>query len=112
MKIALVVVGKTDAAYFIEALNEYKKRLQHYISFEMVEIPDVKNVKNLTAPQQKEKEAEPILKSLQPGDYIVLLDEKGNPLILYAACSVINVNPRTDGGCFNVQIPLKRVAGK
>ncbi len=77
MKIALVVVGKTDAAYFIEALNEYKKRLQHYISFEMVEIPDVKNVKNLTAPQQKEKEAEPILKSLQPGDYIVLLDEKG-----------------------------------
>lgn len=41
-----------------------------------------------------------------------LLDEKGNPLILYAACSVINVNPRTDGGCFNVQIPLKRVAGK
>ena len=77
MKIALVVVGKTDAVYFIEALNEYKKRLQHYISFEMVEIPDVKNVKNLTAPQQKEKEAEPILKSLQPGDYIVLLDEKG-----------------------------------
>ena len=54
-----------------------KKRLQHYISFEMVEIPDVKNVKNLTAPQQKEKEGELILKAIQPGDVVVLLDEHG-----------------------------------
>ncbi|WP_278622596.1 hypothetical protein [Parabacteroides gordonii] len=54
-------------------------------------------------------------KSMPEGDTIrvdrlerpqLLLDEKGNPLILYAACSVVDVNPRTDGGCFNVQIPL------
>ena len=42
----------------------------------------------------------------------LLLDDKGNPLILYAACAVVDVNPRTDGGCFNVQIPLKRMTGK
>ena len=40
-------------------------------------IPDIKNVKNLSESQQKEKEGELILKSMQPGDYLVLLDEKG-----------------------------------
>ena len=70
MKIGLIVIGKTDAGYFVEAINEYKNRLTHYIPFEMEVIPDIKNVK-------KEKEGELILKALQPGDYLVLLDEKG-----------------------------------
>ena len=77
MKIALIVIGKTDAGYFVEAINEYKNRLVHYIPFEMEVIPDIKNVKNLSESQQKEKEGDLILKALQPGDYLVLLDEKG-----------------------------------
>ena len=77
MKIALIVIGKTDAGYFVEAINEYKNRLVHYIPFEMEVIPDIKNAKNLSESQQKEKEGELILKTLQPGDYLVLLDEKG-----------------------------------
>lgn len=77
MKIALVVIGKTDAGYFVEAINEYRNRLVHYIPFEMEVIPDIRNVRNLSELQQKEKEGELILKSLQPGDYLVLLDEKG-----------------------------------
>lgn len=77
MKIALVVIGKTDAGYFVEAINEYRNRLVHYIPFEMEVIPDIRNVRNLSELQQKEKEGELILKSLQPGDYCVLLDEKG-----------------------------------
>ncbi len=77
MKISLVVIGKTDAGYLIEAIEEYKSRLTHYIPFEMEVIPDVKNAKNLSEAQQKEKEGEMILKTLQPGDYLVLLDDKG-----------------------------------
>lgn len=77
MKIALVVIGKTDAGYFVDAINEYKNRLVHYIPFEMEVIPDIKNAKNLSDSQQKEKEGELILKALQAGDYLVLLDEKG-----------------------------------
>lgn len=77
MKIALVVIGKTDARYFMEAIDEYKNRLVHYIPFEMQVIPDVKNAKHLSESLQKEKEGELILKSLQQGDYLVLLDEKG-----------------------------------
>lgn len=77
MKVALVVIGKTDARYFVEAIEEYTNRLVHYIPFEMQVIPDIKNVKNLSEEQQKEKEGELILKGLQPGDYLVLLDDKG-----------------------------------
>ncbi len=37
----------------------------------------------------------------------LLLDENGNPLVLYAACSLVDLNSRTDGVSFNVHIPLK-----
>ena len=77
MKIALVVIGKTDASYIVEDIRTYQERLVHYIPFEMEVIPDIKNVKNLSESQQKEKEGEQILKLLQAGDYPVLLDEKG-----------------------------------
>ena len=77
MKITLLAVGKTDARYFIEAINEYQKRLEHYIPFDIQVIPDLKNTKSLTVDQQKEKEGDLILKSLQAGDYLVLLDDKG-----------------------------------
>lgn len=77
MKIVLLVIGKTDHASFVTVIDEYKKRLTHYIPFEMIVIPDIKNTKNLSELQQKEKEGELILKALQPGDHCVLLDEKG-----------------------------------
>lgn len=78
MKIVLLVIGKTDARYFADAITEYQKRLEHYIPFEIVVIPDIKNTKNLSESKQKIKEGELILKNYQAGDHIVLLDEKGN----------------------------------
>lgn len=77
MKITLLVIGKTDAKYFVDAICEYQKRLEFYIPFDIQVIPDLKNTKSLTVDQQKEKEGELILKNIQTGDYIVLLDERG-----------------------------------
>lgn len=77
MKIAFVVIGKTDASYLVDAINQYTGRLAHYIPFEMVVVPDIKNTKNLSELQQKEKEGELLQKTIQAGDYVVLLDEKG-----------------------------------
>lgn len=77
MKAVLLAIGKTDAQYFKEAIEEYKKRLIHYLPFDVELIPDLRNTKNLSEEQQKAKEGELILKSLQAGDYIVLLDDKG-----------------------------------
>ena len=45
--------------------------------FETIVIPELRNTKSLSTDQQKEREADLILKALQPGDYIVLLDEHG-----------------------------------
>lgn len=78
MKIVLIVIGKTDNASFSTIIEEYRKRLIHYLPFELVVLPDIKNTKHLSEQQQKEKEGELILKTLQPGDHCVLLDEKGN----------------------------------
>lgn len=77
MKISLLVIGKTDASFFIEGIKEYENRLKHYIPFELRVIPDIKNTKKLSEDQQKEKEGELILKNIQAGDYLVLLDDKG-----------------------------------
>lgn len=77
MKIQLLAVGKTDAKFMEEAILLYVNRLSHYIPFEMAIIPDVKNTKNLSEAQQKEKEGALILKCLQPGDHVILLDEGG-----------------------------------
>ena len=77
MKISLIVVGRTVEKHYITAINDYIERTKHFISFDMEVIPELKNTKNLTMDQQKEKEAELILKAFQPGDVIVLLDEFG-----------------------------------
>ena len=77
MKITLIVVGRTVEKHYITAINDYIERTKHFISFDMEVIPELKNTKSLTMDQQKEKEAELLLKAFQPGDVIVLLDEFG-----------------------------------
>ncbi len=77
MKIKLLAIGKTDNKELQQLIQVYQNRLKHYIKFELDIIPDIKNSKNLSKNQQKEKEGELILKRLQPTDELVLLDEKG-----------------------------------
>ena len=77
MKTILLVVGRTVEQHYITAINDYIQRTKRYITFDMEVIPELKNTKSLSMEVQKEKEGELILKSLQPGDVIVLLDEHG-----------------------------------
>ncbi|MDR3219500.1 MAG: 23S rRNA (pseudouridine(1915)-N(3))-methyltransferase RlmH [Dysgonamonadaceae bacterium] len=78
MKIQLLLVGKTNQDFVKKGVEEYYARLKHYLSsFEIAIIPDIKNTKNLSFDQLKEKEGELIHKYFQPGDFIVLLDEHG-----------------------------------
>ena len=55
----------------------YQKRLDRYLTFETVIIPDVKNGNKLPPEQLKIKEGEAILNKLNTTDYLVLLDERG-----------------------------------
>lgn len=77
MKISLLVIGKTDEAYLQKGLEIFLKRIPHYILFEMKIIPDIKNSKNLSEEQQKEKEGELILQQILSSDELFLLDEQG-----------------------------------
>jgi 23S rRNA (pseudouridine1915-N3)-methyltransferase len=77
MKITLLVIGKTDTAYLTEGINEYVKRLNHYINFEIEVIPDLKKNKNLGVELQNNQEGELILSKNQSGKELHLFDEKG-----------------------------------
>jgi 23S rRNA (pseudouridine1915-N3)-methyltransferase len=77
MQIKLIAIGKTDDKQLLQLIEQYQKRLKHYIKFDIDIIPDIKNVKNLSEAQQKEKEGELILKKVASTDVLVLLDENG-----------------------------------
>ncbi|EMS34489.1 23S rRNA m3Psi1915 methyltransferase RlmH [Mariniradius saccharolyticus AK6] len=80
MQIKLIAIGKTDYSAIQQLLDEYMKRLGHYIRFELDIIPDIKQAKNLSETDQKEKEGELILKKVLPADELVLLDERGKQM--------------------------------
>jgi len=78
MNIRLLAIGKTDNKSLQSLIDEYTKRLSFYIKFELEVIPDIKNVKNLSETQQKEKEGELILSKISATDQLILLDENGS----------------------------------
>lgn len=77
MKTLLIQVGKTVNKPFVAGISDYVERINHYMPFEVVTIPELKNTKNLTTDQQKQSEGEQILRQLQATDTVVLLDEHG-----------------------------------
>ncbi len=80
MKITLLAIGKTNTKYLQEGIEQYIKRLSHYIPFEFKILPDVKTTKGLTQEKQKEMEGQMFLNCIQSGDIVVLLDEKGKEM--------------------------------
>ena len=77
MKSILIVVGKTTDKNFIASIADYCSRIHHYMPFELLVIPELKNTKSLSKNQQKEREGDLIFKILQPTETVVLLDEHG-----------------------------------
>ena len=77
MKIELAVIGKTSIGYLKQGIDEYNKRLKHYVPFEIKYIDDIKNTKNISEDQQKRTEGAKILSLLDKSDFVVLLDEHG-----------------------------------
>lgn len=77
MNIKLLAIGKTDNKQLQSLIDDYSNRLSFYVKFDLEILPDVKNAKNLSESQQKEKEGEQILSKLTPTDHLILLDENG-----------------------------------
>jgi 23S rRNA (pseudouridine1915-N3)-methyltransferase len=77
MKVTLILVGKTEEKWLKEGMEIYARRLKHYLSFSVIELPSIP-LKGKGDPElQKEQEGERILKALEKADRVYLLDDKG-----------------------------------
>ena len=77
MRINLVCIGKTDDKEIQNLITYYQNRLPKHWNFELTEIADVKNAKNLSPELLKKEEGKLFLNQSENSDFIVLLDEKG-----------------------------------
>ena len=77
MRINLVCIGKTDAKEITSLINYYLTRLPKHWNFEIIEIPDIKNAKNLSPDLLKKEEAKLFQNLIDKNDWVAILDEKG-----------------------------------
>ena len=77
MRITLIESGKTRDSFIREGVELFRKRVAHYVPFNIETLPDLKNTRSMTMKEVQEKEGEMLLKRLKPGDFMILLDERG-----------------------------------
>ena len=77
MQINLLCIGKTDDKEIMSLISYYIKRLPKHWNFEITEIPDIKNARNLSPDLLKKEEAKLFLNYIDRTDLVMILDEKG-----------------------------------
>ena len=77
MKISFRSVGKSNEAYVKDGISDFTKRIGRYFPVEWKFYPVPKNSQHLPTEGQKKKEAEMILSTIHPDDFLVVLDENG-----------------------------------
>jgi 23S rRNA (pseudouridine1915-N3)-methyltransferase len=80
MKIVLLQTGKTTDKNISEAIDIYCSRIKKYTAFETITLPEIKNTRNMSVPEQKLREGKKIIQTIGSDDYIILLDERGKEL--------------------------------
>lgn len=82
MKISVICVGKIKEKYFIDAINEYVKRLSKYINLNIIEVNDEKCPESLSEAEEenvKIAEGSRILNKIKDG-YVVALAIDGKQM--------------------------------
>ncbi|HOG26948.1 MAG TPA: 23S rRNA (pseudouridine(1915)-N(3))-methyltransferase RlmH [Candidatus Cloacimonas sp.] len=117
VKLTLLQTGKTKDKWLLEGIAEYQKRISAYSKFQIIDLPDesIKNSGNANI--VKAKEANTILKAIKPDDYVILLDEKGEPISSLAfADFLVNISDKNVvfviGGVFGVDENIRKRANK
>lgn len=77
MNIELIVVGKTDQREVEALVENYTKRVNRYCRFSITTLADIRNTRNMAPSRQKQLEGEAILRMVSDGDWVVLMDERG-----------------------------------
>ena len=71
----IICVGKIKEKFFVDAIEEYSKRINKYTKLEIIQIPDEAN-EGIAL----KKEGEKILSKIKDSDYVVTLEIEGNSL--------------------------------
>lgn len=82
--IKIICVGKIKEKYWVDAINEYLKRLSKYIKLTIVEVED-DGIDDKTKSLTNEKDR--IMKHIKTNDYVIALDIDG---IMYDSVSFSN----------------------
>ncbi|WP_301383100.1 23S rRNA (pseudouridine(1915)-N(3))-methyltransferase RlmH [uncultured Alistipes sp.] len=79
MNIELIVTGKTDSPE-VALTAMYARRVNRYCRFDIAVLPDVRNTKSLSEQQQRTAEGRTLLGRIGDGDFLALLDERGDEM--------------------------------
>lgn len=90
MRITLIENGKTRDSFIREGVDQFKKRVVRYVPFKIETLPDLKNTRNMTMKEVLDQEAHLLLKRIKPGDYLILLDERGKQFDSIAFAEYMN----------------------
>ncbi len=116
MKMVLLSVGKQHENYIKEGVDDFTNRIKRYYIVEWQLMNSVRNAATLSIEELKRGEAALINNTLQKGDFLVLLDEKGTELtsqkfVDFLEQTVIKVPKRIVfliGGAFGVDETIKK----
>lgn len=77
MKQALLTVGKPSAAYIVQGLADYARRMKPFGGMELIHVRAAKATKNRGETEIMEEEAQRILARIDQGDMVWVMDVAG-----------------------------------
>lgn len=83
MKITILCVGKIKEKFYVNAIEEYAKRLSRYCKLEITEVADEKTkeqASDVEIQMVKEKEGEKLLKAMKEDAYVICLAIEGKQM--------------------------------
>ncbi|PIX35987.1 MAG: 23S rRNA (pseudouridine(1915)-N(3))-methyltransferase RlmH [Bacteroidetes bacterium CG_4_8_14_3_um_filter_31_14] len=95
MKILLLVFGKTDEDFIIEAIKHYEKRIKHFFQFEIEVISEPKLHGKQALKRQLDEEAKLFKSKIKDYDNVFLLDENGKELSSVEFAKKLEINMNT-----------------
>jgi 23S rRNA (pseudouridine1915-N3)-methyltransferase len=80
MKILVIFVGKTSDDHLDILIKKYVQRINKYATFDIVVTKELKSQNFSSVEELKKMEGSLLSKYIEPGDFIILLDEKGKEM--------------------------------
>jgi 23S rRNA (pseudouridine1915-N3)-methyltransferase len=80
VRIDVLAVGKLKEEYWVQACDEYLKRLSRYAKMQVVEVPDLGAKSDKDIESVLSEEAQSLRRRLAPSTFVVAMDQGGKQL--------------------------------